>query len=105
MIFWYASRSCWSLPERSGGKHGRLSEMHTSACGQGRESQGQTALALSGLWLSVYVPHAAWATTVAKIASRLSLLSRRLDERLGEDVRGVGQHDPDLDSPICCGPR
>src|ERR1700739_4290817 len=69
------------------------------------EGSGQTALALSGLWLSVYVHHAAWAATVAKIASRLSLLSWRLDERLGEDVRGVGQHDPDLDSPVCCGAR
>jgi hypothetical protein len=84
-----------------GGKHERLSEMHASARGQGREAQGQPALALSGLWLSVYALHAAWETTVAKIVGCLSLLPRRLDERLGEDVRGVGQHNPDLDSPLC----
>ena len=65
------------------------------------KAQGQTALALSGLWLSVYAHHAAWETTVATVAGRLSLLSRRLDERLGEDVRGVDQHDPDMDSPLC----
>jgi hypothetical protein len=74
--------------------------MHASARGQGREAQGQTALVMSGLWLSVYVHHSAWETTVAKIAGRLSLLSRRLDECLGEDVRGVDQHDPDMDSPL-----
>src|SRR5262245_31718887 len=101
MIFWYASRPCWSSPERSGGKHGRLSEMHASARGQGRESQGHTALALSGLWLSVYALHAAWETPVAAVSRRVPLLSWRLDERLGEDVRGVDQHDPDLDSPLC----
>src|SRR5215813_13399369 len=84
-----------------GGKHGRLSEMYASARGQSREGQGQTALALSGRWLSVYVHHAAWETTVAKIAGGLSLLSRRFDECLGEDVRGVGQYDPDMDSPLC----
>ena len=51
--------------------------------------QGPTALVMSGLWRSVYALHAAWETAVATVAGRLSLLSRRLDERLGEDVRGV----------------
>ena len=36
--------------------------MHASTRGQGREGQGPTALALSGLWLSVDVHHAAWET-------------------------------------------
>jgi hypothetical protein len=86
-----------------GGKHGRLSEMHTSARGQGREGQGQTALVMSGLWLSVYVHHAAWATTVAKVASGLSLLPRRLDERAGQDVRRPRQFDPEVDPSLCDG--
>jgi transposase len=47
--------------------------MHTSARGQGREGQGQTALVMSGLWLSVYVHHAAWETTVAKVAHGVSM--------------------------------
>jgi hypothetical protein len=70
-----------------GGKHEHLSEMHASARGQGRESQGHTALALSGLWLSIYAHHATWETRVAEIAGRIPLLSRPLHQCIGEDVR------------------
>jgi hypothetical protein len=75
---------------------------YASARGQGRQGPRPTALVMSGLWLSVYTLHAARETAVATVAGRLSLLSRRLDERLGEDVQGVDQHDPDMDSPLCC---
>jgi len=69
-----------------GGKHGRLSEMHASTHSQGWQGLGQPALGMSGLWLSVYALHAAWETLVATVTGRLSLLSRRLDERLGDEL-------------------
>jgi hypothetical protein len=56
-----------------GREAGRLSEMHASARGQGREGQGQPALVMSGLWLSVYALHAAWETSVAEVSRRVPL--------------------------------
>ena len=88
-----------------GGKYGRMSEMHASAPGQGREGQGHTALALSGLWLSIYAHHAAWETRVAEVAGCVPLLSRPLHERVGEDVRRPCELRAEMDPALCHGTR
>jgi hypothetical protein len=50
-----------------------MSKMRASACGQGREGQGHTALVMPGIWPSIYAHHTAREALVANIAGRLSL--------------------------------
>ena len=63
--------------------------MHASARGQGREGSGQTALALSGVRLSVYALHAAWETPVAEVSRRQGL-GRRLVEQCLTKLHALG---------------
>ena len=80
-----------------------MSERHASARDQSRNGQGTTALALSGLWLSIYAYHATWKTLVAEITGRVSLLSRCLHEHLGEDVRRPCELCAAMDPALCHG--
>jgi hypothetical protein len=54
-----------------------------------------------GMWVSIYPDHAAGQTFMAKGAGGLSLLSRRLDECAGQDVRRPHQFDLEGDPPLC----
>jgi hypothetical protein len=81
--------------------HGHLSEMCASAYRQVREGRRHPALALSRLWLSVHAHHATGAPSVAKVAGRVSLLPRGLDERAGQDVRRASELGVEVDPPLC----
>jgi hypothetical protein len=84
-----------------GGKHGDMSEMRASACGQGRQDPGQTALGMSGMWLSIYADDASWQTAVAKIAGDISLLPRYVHERLEQDVWRADELSVEMDPALC----
>jgi len=82
-----AARASAPSPTRAGRQYARVSEMHASAHRQGREGQGQSALALSGLWLSIHARHARRETLVADGSGGVPRWSRCCPARVGEKVR------------------
>jgi IS1 family transposase len=55
------------------------------------------------MWISIYAHHATGETLVAEVAGRVPVLSRRLHERVGEDVRRPCELCAAMDPALCHG--